>query len=107
MNNARQREAQRQQLLLRTLWRDAPAWWHRAVLNTAGMGWFSSDRTILEYARDIWTAVPSRPADPPNRCVSTVPPNTSGAIRLGTHAVASWISSMIIAVPPLARPPTW
>ncbi|MBK7661496.1 MAG: glycogen/starch/alpha-glucan phosphorylase [Betaproteobacteria bacterium] len=41
-----------------TLWRDVPAWWRRAVLNTAGMGWFSSDRTILEYAREIWTAVP-------------------------------------------------
>jgi starch phosphorylase len=40
------------------LWRDVPAWWQRAVLNTAGMGWFSSDRTILEYAREIWTAVP-------------------------------------------------
>jgi starch phosphorylase len=40
------------------LWRDESHWWRKAVLNTAGMGWFSSDRTILEYARDIWTAVP-------------------------------------------------
>jgi starch phosphorylase len=28
------------------------------VLNTAGMGWFSADRTILDYAREIWRAVP-------------------------------------------------
>ncbi len=36
------------------LWR-APAGWSRAViLNIAGMGWFSSDRTIAGYARDIW-----------------------------------------------------
>jgi starch phosphorylase len=40
------------------LWRDRDAWWHRAVLNTAGMGWFSSDRTIGEYAREIWEAEP-------------------------------------------------
>jgi starch phosphorylase len=40
------------------LWRDRDEWWRRAVLNTAGMGWFSSDRTIGEYAREIWRAAP-------------------------------------------------
>ncbi|MCM2327020.1 MAG: glycogen/starch/alpha-glucan phosphorylase, partial [Lysobacter sp.] len=44
------------------LWRDRDAWWQRAVLNTAGMGWFSSDRTIGEYAREIWEAEPLGPA---------------------------------------------
>jgi starch phosphorylase len=24
------------------------------ILNTANMAWFSSDRAIREYARDIW-----------------------------------------------------
>ncbi|MHA6493615.1 glycogen/starch/alpha-glucan phosphorylase [Pseudomonas borbori] len=35
-------------------WRSPKLWWRSAVLNTARAGWFSSDRTIREYARDIW-----------------------------------------------------
>ncbi|HZZ25599.1 MAG TPA: glycogen/starch/alpha-glucan phosphorylase [Roseiarcus sp.] len=27
-----------------------------SVLNTANVGWFSSDRTIAEYAKEIWNA---------------------------------------------------
>jgi starch phosphorylase len=33
---------------------DPPTWARKAVLNVAGMGKFSSDRTITEYAKDIW-----------------------------------------------------
>jgi starch phosphorylase len=40
-------------------WRDPAAWRRSAILNTAHMGWFSSDRTIREYADDIWN-VPVR-----------------------------------------------
>ncbi|MCM2372464.1 glycogen/starch/alpha-glucan phosphorylase [Aporhodopirellula aestuarii] len=32
-----------------------PAHWNKmSILNTAGSGWFSSDRTIQQYAQDIW-----------------------------------------------------
>ena len=37
-----------------SLWNDRGLWFAKAIRNTAHMGWFSSDRTIREYARDIW-----------------------------------------------------
>ena len=33
---------------------DQQAWWRSSVINVARMGFFSSDRTIREYADDIW-----------------------------------------------------
>jgi starch phosphorylase len=36
------------------LWRSPADWWRKSILNTAHMAWFSSDRTIREYAEDIW-----------------------------------------------------
>ena len=39
-------------------WRGGSAWWRSAILNTANMAWFSSDRTIHEYAKDIWRIQP-------------------------------------------------
>ena len=40
---------------------DTSRWSRMAVLNTARVGWFSSDRTIGGYARDIWNARSLRP----------------------------------------------
>jgi starch phosphorylase len=37
-----------------SLWKDRALWLGKAIRNTAAMAWFSSDRTIREYARDIW-----------------------------------------------------
>ena len=43
-------------------WLVVPAWMRASILNVARMAWFSSDRTIREYAEDIWN-VPVRPTD--------------------------------------------
>jgi len=40
------------------LYRVADEWTRRAVLNVAGMGAFSSDRTIAQYAHEIWKTKP-------------------------------------------------
>ena len=42
------------QALVDARWRDQKAWRRSTILNTARVAWFSSDRTIREYAREIW-----------------------------------------------------
>ena len=39
-------------------YRVPPHWNEMAIRNVAGVGWFSSDRTVREYAHDIWGVRP-------------------------------------------------
>ena len=44
------------------LYRDEEEWARRAILNVAGMGRFSSDRAVLEYAQTIWNVEAVKPS---------------------------------------------
>jgi starch phosphorylase len=46
------------QLRVDALYRQPALWAERAIANVAGMGAFSSDRTIAAYAREIWHIEP-------------------------------------------------
>ncbi len=41
------------------LYSQPKAWAQKAILNVAGMGPFSADRTIAQYAKDIWRVAPA------------------------------------------------
>jgi len=44
----------RAQTRVETSFKDPQEWTRRTMLNTARMGWFSSDRSVRDYARTIW-----------------------------------------------------
>ncbi len=52
-------------------YRDQAKWTKMSILSSAGMGKFSTDRTIAEYAKDIWHVEP---------CVVPAPQPAQGAV---------------------------
>ncbi|MFC1744139.1 glycogen/starch/alpha-glucan phosphorylase [Candidatus Riflebacteria bacterium] len=46
------------QLEVEKAWKDKEGWTKKSIINVARCGKFSSDRTIREYARDIWGVKP-------------------------------------------------
>jgi starch phosphorylase len=39
---------------VRQAWKDKDTWTRMSILNSANSGYFSSDRSISEYAKNIW-----------------------------------------------------
>jgi starch phosphorylase len=46
------------QIEVEAAYRDQQQWLRKAILNVANMGRFSSDRTIQQYAQEVWEAKP-------------------------------------------------
>lgn len=44
----------RTQRAVDAVWCTPDLWWRRAMLSTARSGWFSADRAIRDYAREVW-----------------------------------------------------
>jgi starch phosphorylase len=42
------------------IWQDPTHWTQMSIMNTASSGFFSTDRTMQEYNRDIWKLTPTQ-----------------------------------------------
>ena len=48
----------RKQKVVEIAFRDKEEWARKAIINTARVGKFSSDRAILQYAEEVWNLKP-------------------------------------------------
>ena len=53
------KDYRRAQQMVQQLYQDKKKWNHMSLMNIANAGIFSADRSIMDYARDIWGATPS------------------------------------------------
>ncbi|MGB7555007.1 MAG: glycogen/starch/alpha-glucan phosphorylase [Candidatus Korobacteraceae bacterium] len=78
------------QQLISGEYRKEEIWWRKAILNVARIGKFSSDRTVTEYARDIWHIGPfeksSRPVKPVVRAPVPIAKPTGEAVAVDAAA---------------------
>jgi starch phosphorylase len=58
----------RSQREIDTLWQSKAGWMRTSILNIAHMAWFSADRAISDYAKDIWQV----PFGAPDRGIGSV-----------------------------------
>ena len=52
------KDYRRAQQMVQQLYQDKKKWNHMSLMNIANAGIFSADRSIMDYARDIWGATP-------------------------------------------------
>ena len=49
--------------VIKNAYKNKKDWARKALINIANAGKFSSDRTIMEYAREIWNIEPTEVID--------------------------------------------
>jgi starch phosphorylase len=52
---------------LEKLWLSSFDWTRMSILNIARTAWFSSDRTVREYAEDVWKVPVTQATEPAQR----------------------------------------